>query len=554
MLMRKQMRLEYIIKNPYEICDTPFMLYLLASGNISDMELDNEWAIFYRVFHETTLETAYNKKYVDDEGRSQHPGVIYLESIYRVNEEIAYSMYRTNNEKFHVKSDELYEIIKKLAVDAPDLADSSDIEVVENSYALCSYWKTNSEKGAVEFYHNNIRDFFLCEKIFREINNIYKNNEEANEKIIIYLCDLLQYQTINDMVLKYMISRVKFNVMLIKLKNEQTGRDIDIKDMDDDKYDYPFREKTRNMFPVLIEKLLSDTKYLTNYPSDNPIQKIADIVSAIFSIYVYPCRELLQKNEYLLLWNNVNKVNSKPFFRNLISTGYFRTEYLGCTDLSFINLTGAHLDHVNLNNMNLEGAYLDNSTWIDVKLKGTSMKESHLNGAYFNSVHFNAVHLENAYLENAILINADLNGAHMQGARLTGADISSGNLIGTHLDNAHLENSILISANMNSAYLKGVHLNGADLRNTDMSDAHLENAHLENSTLIGVNFNRTHMECIHLNGADLRNADLRKANLTGADLRDARLEMTILPNGVRCTVQTKQVENMLKLNINELRI
>jgi len=515
---------EYIIENPYEICDTPFMLYMLASKEIKDVELKHEWAIFNQVFHETTFMPKYNEKFVDEKGRGKHPGIEYSEVIYRVNEEIAYSMYRSNNENFHVDSNELKEIINKLADNAPKLAEDYDKEIVEHSYALCSYWKTNSEKGAVEFYHNNIRDFFMCEKIFREINSIYRKYgcfeestvhnyetrkwiENAKDEVIVYLCDLFQYHTINETVLKYMMSRVKYKATLIKLDEEEKG--IIIKDMDDNTYDYPFREKTRKMFPAIIEKLLLMATNLTKYPSDNPIQKIANIVSAIFSVYVYPCSELLQKDEYLSLWKEVNKVNSNPFFRNLISSGCFQTEYLSHTDLSFINLSGVHMDHVKLTNVNLDKAHLENSTWIGAELKETSMRGVHLEEAYLNSAQLNAVYLDNAHMEKAGLVDADLYETNM---------------------------------------------NGADLRNADLTDVRLFNVQLEKSTLIGVKFNRAHMEHIHLKGADLRDADLRETHLTGADFRDARLEKTILPNGVRCAVQNKQIECLKRINITGLQI
>ena len=306
-----------------------------------------------------------------------------------------------------------------------------------------------------------------------------------------------------------MMSRVKYKAMLIKREAEKTGHNINIKDMDNNRYDYPFREKTRKMFPAIIQKLLLMATDLTNYPSDNPIQKIADIVSAILSVYVYPCSELLQKNEYLLLWKEVNKVNSNPFFRNLISSGCFPTVYLRHTDLSFINLSGVHMDHAQLTNVNLEEAHLENSTWIGAELKETSMRGVHLEEAYLNSARLNAVRLDNAHLEKATLVDTDLYETNM---------------------------------------------NGADLQDADLTDVRWDNVHLERSTLIGAKFNRAHMKDIHLQGADMRNADLREIHLTGADFRDARLEKTILPNGVRCAVQNKQIERLKEMGITGLLI
>lgn len=79
-------------------------------------------------------------------------------------------MYRTGNKKLYVLQEEIEEIIEGLQLET-----SRTEQLIKRCYALCNYWKNDGKRGMAEFYHNNIRDFFLCEKIFFELENIYRN-------------------------------------------------------------------------------------------------------------------------------------------------------------------------------------------------------------------------------------------------------------------------------------------------------------------------------------------------------------------------------------------
>ena len=74
---------------------------------------------------------------------------------------------------------------------------------------MCCYWKNDAKDGAIEFYHNNIRDFFVCEKIFREINKLYDSvssdelSDEEIQKFIDKFCELFLYGGLADKVTEF---------------------------------------------------------------------------------------------------------------------------------------------------------------------------------------------------------------------------------------------------------------------------------------------------------------------------------------------------------------
>ena len=133
--------------------------------------------------------------------------------LYRISAEISYRMYRTGNKKLYVLQEEIEEII-----DGMRLETSRTEQLIKRCYALCNYWKNDGKRGMAEFYHNNIRDFFLCEKIFFELENMYRDFkpeymqnecklEEAIKKFIISFSRLYIFSDFSDKVSEFIFYR-----------------------------------------------------------------------------------------------------------------------------------------------------------------------------------------------------------------------------------------------------------------------------------------------------------------------------------------------------------
>lgn len=194
------------------ICDSPMTLYMLAAKETSKEMIENSWRLYRHIFYEELSETEYNQMFHDPNRNYAHEIVHYRDIIYRINEEIAYKMYCSRNNKFYLSSDELREIIEDLSAQDAELKNESVKLMAERCYALCTYWKARSDDGAVEFYHNNIRDFFLCEKIFRELNTFYKKHSskqlvEIIDKLSKKSCDMFKYGSLETMVCQFILLR-----------------------------------------------------------------------------------------------------------------------------------------------------------------------------------------------------------------------------------------------------------------------------------------------------------------------------------------------------------
>lgn len=148
--------------------------------------------------------------FFNSDGIYSHGIKKHKELLYRLSAEIAYKMFQSGNTKLFLTEQEILDIVNGLGIEDIKLK-----EVVQHCYALCNYWKLNG-KGAVEFYHNNIRDFFLCEKIFYEFNAMYKECELLDIQRMITLINkkiysLFRYMKFPQKVIEFLYLRTKYN-------------------------------------------------------------------------------------------------------------------------------------------------------------------------------------------------------------------------------------------------------------------------------------------------------------------------------------------------------
>lgn len=134
-------------------------------------------------------------------------------------------------------------------------------EITEHCYAICCYWKSNSNRGVVEFLHNNIRDFFLAEKIYREMNEIteiVKHHEKSYLMLAKKLCTLFEYSPLERKVTEFIFLHAKYNV-------ENNISDFAT---------YEMQKKVIGdvLYSVQTEGII-ESRVLTKYPPTTPLQK-----------------------------------------------------------------------------------------------------------------------------------------------------------------------------------------------------------------------------------------------------------------------------------------
>ena len=136
----------------------------------------------------------------------------------------------------------------------------------------------------------------------------------------------------------------------------------------------------------------------------------------------------------------------------------------------------------------------------------------------------NHLRLENANLSSVRLAGADLRGAYLPYANLSQAGLAEANLSGTTLAFADLSSSILRQANLSSAKLPLANLSGATLDDANLSSADLHAADLSEATLYGT----------ILSGTDFsHHAQAPAKGLTQAQLDGARAADDNPPNLAR---------------------
>lgn len=454
------------------ICDTPMSLYLLVAKKISTDALQNIWMLYHQIFYSEISETEYNRMFPDPNKNYAHQIIKHRDTIYRISEEIAYHMYCTGNSRLFLSADELAEIIDKLSRE-DRLLENIDIRfMAERCYALCSYWKADSDSGMLEFYHNNIRDFFLCEKIFREMNQIYRMFEkpalehDLNSDItnaINKFCELFRFGTLETMVGEFLLSRT----ICGKTHNRR---------------DFPINEAINHRLPDLFQTMLTHPIY--SIPSKNPIRTISNILACVVQIYRYTYEPFLKEGDTIRWWHSVSAINENGMLGDLFRWVFCHSpidseQKPRLTMASRGDFSGLDFMEGDLRNTGFQGA-----------------------------------NLTQAKLKNTILPGCDLSYSILKEADFTGADMHS-----SKFQNADMTQCILLKAD-----LRNIDLSGCDLSGCDLSDCILSKC-----IFAGCSFYGSSLAGCDLAGCDLSECDLSHANLAGANLTGAYLRNTKLP-------------------------
>lgn len=192
-----------------------------------------------------------------------------------------------------------------------------------------------------------------------------------------------------------------------------------------------------------------------------------------------------------------------------------------------LDLRGADLAHVNLSHLPL--TYMCGSLSLDEGLHATAEQGEAA------SVDLTYADLTGAHLEMADLSGAKLDHALLLEAHLTGADLGMASLKQAILVGAHCESVIFTSAIIEQGLLIDVHLERANLRGAVLSGSNLLSAHLEGARMHGAYLENANLSYVHLEGKEMSREDLARirtwqpnfpGKIPAADLRDAYFNLT----------------------------
>lgn len=538
-----------------------------------------------------------------------HEVVNLRDVIYQITEEIAYHMYCCQNAQLFLSSDRLSQIIDTLSKQEPLLKTVQQRVIATRCYALCNYWKSSSDDGIIEFYHNNIRDFFVCEKVYTAMKKAYENwkidSKSGLYNAVKFMYSLFSYSKFNSVVCQFIYQR---SSNMIKYGTK----------------DFPSKDSLAQFIPELFESILIAAQNLKAVSGATILKRISNTLTCVAQFYRHYCEPYLQDSSSIKWWSSVDKVNSDGLLKYLFTTT-FSCELAGTEteprsmisswgDFSNLNLTTVNMMNLGLQHSNFLQAKLSSAILVNCDCSSAHFENADLSNTVANRAKFTNAKMHNCCLINSYLTCADVTAANFSNADLCEADLSytfvcdtatdkvifvnakmkGCNLSGAKLRGANLKGAILTQANLTSASLvkvdlTGADMMGADLTGADMMGADLTGTNLTDTNLTGVNlsnanlsnldltqiiiryydknklkFNNARMRSTNLSGlnlkrvdfmkADLTNADLRYTNLFGVDLRKASLSGAVLPDGFSSTDQKKQVEHLKELNIGELRI
>ena len=149
----------------------------------------------------------------------------------------------------------------------------------------------------------------------------------------------------------------------------------------------------------------------------------------------------------------------------------------------------------------------------DLNRDGISLVGVDISGAFLPELN-----LENAKLERANISGADLYDSNLAGAKLLIANLSE-----AELERANLSGTDFYDANLVRADLSGADLSGAELIKSNLSEVRFYDANLSGAKILNANLTGAKLYYTNLVGANLSEAELAGAEFIGADLRKANL-------------------------------
>lgn len=395
------------------ICDTPMTLYMLAAKKGTSEFLDNNWALYRHIFLEELSETEYNKMFPDPDRRYSHDINILRDVLYQVSEEIAYQMYRDQNRNFNLTDHELSAIIERLSTQHDVLKHTKMKSITERCYALCCYWKAGSDRGAVEFLHNNIRDFFLAEKIFREVDGLLESidaeqNIEIRGMIIAKkLCSLFQHGPLETKVSEFIFLRA----MYCAGKAEKN---------------FALSEYQHGTITSVISCMTRSGTFcdvLTEDPQLDPVQIIANILTCTVQLYRHIFEPYLSGSE-CIAWIS-GETSEKELLRSMFRSIFCQVPVTITSDYMItLGSRGCfgqmQLRSCDLRNIGFQGSAIESADFSDTILCGCDFSGATLDFSDFSNADIHYASLENASLRGCNMTGADLRGTTLPDGFVSG--------------------------------------------------------------------------------------------------------------------------------------
>ena len=366
------------------IIESPLTLYMIIARNVQVSDDSNLWYIYNEIFAREVFERNYEKEGV-------HAIHDYRHLLYRLTAEIACAL--SKEEHFSTTVDKLMDNtqIRNLIDIICEGTNKNLPEIIEDCYGLASYFRV-SENMSLEFYHNNIKDYFYCEYLWLRLEEIYSNipsdPHERDRWFIGSFQELFQHSIelkdqsdgIRSKPLDFLESKVRY------LKEQQMQADFIIQEVIQKRY-----------FTHFFGKMLQ-TGFIDHYEysgDDNLLHMMARIYAAVFSIYRTIYTPYLSHNERIQIAETaqVVDISTSFIFRILLPLSNIH-------DLSRICFDGIMLSYLSFLKVNLQ-----NCSFCGCLLIGCEFDGCDLRGADFSGASLEYADFRNAILDDTTVFS-----------------------------------------------------------------------------------------------------------------------------------------------------
>lgn len=406
------------------VADTPLALYLLVRCDMREDLQGNNWALFHEIFSNAIVDAEYNENFVNSTNDLKHRK---SRTNYLIVEKIAYKMFQNSGkERYYINNHEINEIIQHSELKG------LTAEMVRQTCVLCAYWKNTSTLGALEFYHNNIRDFFLCEYLYEILYAHFQQSE--NEKwhigLITILCNTFAWGDIAGTTWEQAFS---FLYLRLRFESEHPQEDNNL---------YTLLQKNTSIssFP---SRLIRSIEFWSNSYTESPYISAKHIFCNSLMLYrilkeFSPC---IQESGLISLWcseedkTTWDRMSILKDWHEILrkSVQISENEQIGIvskTNLAALELQRFVLDDVDFQscqfeNANFENASLSGATFADADLKKVSFCGADLSYVDFSGATLSSVDFSGANLQNAVFIGAKINNCTWDGCTMGCNDFSS---------------------------------------------------------------------------------------------------------------------------------
>lgn len=435
------------------VADTPLALYLLVACDMTEPLKNNKWALYHEIFHKAIRNTPYNEAFHSNGASLSHRALQtdeFAEAVYTTIGEIANRMYvNFKEERFYISNNELDDIVFNMhGSSAPER-----INAIRKCCVLCAYWKENSNIGALEFYHNNIRAFFMSEYIYRRFCDVrlFPLSTKSIQQFVKLSCEVFQHGVIARSTWAQ-----TFSFLYYRMQYE--------KDYPLTSTHIPNEQEIQKAFFEVLREIVTGPAMWNHSFSGMPYESIKTVFFN-FAIFLRIWLSLsapipltsFADNDFQSFWRN------NELFKDWMKLFSDAIEISKNSHIAF----GSHMKYqdMSFDYINLSGACFEGSTFVQSAFRNSDLKRANFTNCLLEVVDFSGANLS----------DADFRGAKIVNANFSSADISNANF-----QNATVVDSILPEK---SAYFSGTTFTDANFIN-----ANCRNIDFKNTLLTGATF------------------------------------------------------------------